>query len=145
MKFKLSLRFSLIMLLLMSSLTNAKTLADKAKADQASTFFIGQILAGDIETAYSLMSAYLGIDMSAFMERSKKVESDLKKLEQSIGKPLSYALLKKQSVDEHFYKVSYLLKYETAALVWEINYYQPDSGWRLVDISFNGDINALFE
>lgn len=125
--------------------SQAKTLPSKAKVDQASEFFMSQLLVGDIETAYTLMSAYQGVDMNAFIERSKKVEQDLANLQKSIGKPLSYALLKQQSVAEHFYKVSYLLKYESAALVWELNYYQPSTGWKLVDITFNGDINALFE
>ena len=105
---------------------------------------MGQLVAGEIEAGYSLMSAYLGVDINAFVEKGKKAEADIKQLQQSIGKPLSLALLKEESVGEHFYKLTYLLKYQAAALVWEINYYQPDSGWKLVDVSFNGDINALF-
>jgi len=70
---------------------------------------------------------------------------DMKQLESNQGKPLSFAMLKQESVGEHFYKISYLLKYPAAALVWELNYYQPAEGWNLVDISFNTDINALFE
>jgi hypothetical protein len=28
--------------------------------------------------------------------------------------------------------------------VWELNYYQANKGWHLVDVSFNTNINALF-
>jgi len=106
---------------------------------------MSQVLSGEVEAAYSLLSAYAGIDLEQFIERGKKVANDMKQLEKSAGKPLSFDLLETQSVGEHFYKITYLLKYETVALVWSLNYYQPKQGWKLVDVSFNGDINSLFK
>jgi hypothetical protein len=128
-----------------SSFTFSKSLASKEKINKVSDYFMGQLVEGEYEGAYSLMSAYIGISATQFEERGKKVSHNMKSLETSQGKPLSYALLKQESVDEHFYKITYLLKYPSAALVWELNYYQPEKGWNLVDISFNADINALFE
>lgn len=113
--------------------------------DKVSQLFMTQVQNGDIETAFSIMSAYLGVNMEQFLERAKKVDQDMKQFQQSVGKPLSYALLDKQAVGEHFYKITYLLKYESAALIWELNFYQPDQGWKLVDISFNANINELFK
>jgi len=141
-KFSLSV---LILLLTFLSQANAKPLASKEKVDKVSNYFMTQILNGEVEAAYSLLSAYIGIDLEQFTERGKKVASDIKRLEKSSGKPLSFDLLETQSVGEHFYKATYLLKYQSIALIWSINYYQPDKGWNLVDVSFNGDINALFK
>lgn len=141
----LHLCFSVLLLLSLGFSTQAKTLPSTEKLEQTGNFFMEQILAGEVESAYSLISAYLGVDLEPFLERGSKTAQDLKQLENKIGKPLSFALLKKQNVASHFYKVTYLLKYKTAALVWELNFYQPEKGWRLVDVSFNGDINALFE
>ena len=106
---------------------------------------MSQLMSGEFESAYSLMTAYIGVNITQFEERGKKAAEAMKQMEKTQGKPLSYALLKTQSVGEHFYKATYLLKYSAAALVWEFNYYQPDKGWKLVDISFNTNINALFE
>lgn len=128
-----------------SSQSHAKPLANKEKADKVSNYFMGQVLSGEVEAAYSLLSAYAGIDLEQFMERGKKVANDMTQLEKSSGKPLSFDLLETQAVGEHFYKITYLLKYETVALIWSLNYYQPDQGWKLVDVSFNGDINSLFK
>jgi hypothetical protein len=128
-----------------SSLSHAKPLVSKEKIDKVSDYFMSQLVGGEYEGSYSLMSAYIGVSPAQFEERGKKMSHNMKQLETSQGKPLSYALLKKESVGEHFYKISYLLKYPSAALVWELNYYQPSEGWNLVDISFNTDINALFE
>lgn len=132
-------------LLLSASLSSAKTLSDIDKVDKVSDFFMSQILSGDVPAAFALIATYLGVDGASFEERGKKAELSLTQLNSNLGKPLSYALLEKQAVGDHFYKVIYLLKYETAALVWEINYYQPNEGWKLVDINFNTDINALFK
>jgi|GEM_PF-1122391 len=123
----------------------AKTLADRQKVDQLSEQFMAQLAQGETENAYTLLSAYLGVDFEQFNQRARKVAQDMKMVQQSTGKALSYDLLKTQSVKDHFYKVSYLLKFPSAALIWELNYYQPESGWVLVDVSYNADINALFE
>lgn len=136
---------TLILLLTTPALSFAKTLEDTAKVDKVSDFFMSQILAGEVPSAFALISAYLGVDLAPFEERGKKAELNLNQLNSSLGKPLSYALLEKQAVGEHFYKLIYLLKYESAALVWEINYYQPSEGWKLVDVNFNTNINALFK
>ncbi|MFT5717010.1 MAG: hypothetical protein ACI9T7_001193 [Oleiphilaceae bacterium] len=141
-KFSVSL---FVLFVIFFSQAQAKSIASKDKTDKVSSYFMGQILSGEVEAAYSLLSAYAGIDLEQFIERGKKVSTDMKQLEKSAGKPLSFDLLETQSVGEHFYKITYLLKYETIALIWNINYYQPDKGWKLVDVSFNGDINALFK
>lgn len=140
----LSLTTAVFFLLSLSS-AQAKPLPSLQKIEKASDYFMTQLTQGEFEAAYSLMSAYIGFDMERFLEKGKKAEATLKSLEQKAGKPLSYALLKKESVDGHFYKLSYLLKYQNAALVWELNYYQPEKGWNLVDISFHGNINELFK
>ncbi len=135
----------LLMAPVFSGSTTAKGLSDKEKVDKVSEHFMEQIVAGSVSDAYALMSAYVGIDLEAFNERGKQVSASMSKLAASAGKPLSFALVKQQEVPGHFYKLTYLLKYPSAALLWELNYYQPENGWYLVDISFNTNINKLFE
>jgi len=143
---QLVLTFTFLTLsLFISASAIAKPLASKTKIDKVNDFFMSQLLSGEFEAAYSLISAYIGINAAQFEERGKKTAVSMAQIQQTQGKPISFDLLKKQSVGEHFYKVTYLLKYESAALVWSLNYYQPSKGWKLVDVSFNTDINALFE
>lgn len=123
---------------------HAKTLGDLNKVEAASDLFMSQIMAGEVSSAFSLISAYLAVEPTAFAESGKKAELALNQLNTKMGKPLSYSLLKKQSVGEHFHKLTYLLKYQSVAIVWEINYYQPSEGWKLIDINSNTNINDLF-
>jgi hypothetical protein len=134
-----------LFLLLSSSHVLAKSIADKAKMDSISETFMAQVAMGETEAALSLISAYIGVDAAQFQQRGQSIIGDMKQISVSAGQPISKALLKKQSVQDHFYKITYLLKFARAALVWELNYYQADKGWHLVDVSFNTDINALFE
>lgn len=145
MTFRTLLLTSFFSIFLFAASSHAKVLEDKSKVDKVSDFFMSQILTGDTLAAYSLISAYLGVDGAPFEEQGKKAALGLTTLNNNLGKPLSYALLEKQSVGEHFYKVIYLLKYESAAVIWEINYYQPSDGWKLVDINYNTNINSLFK
>ena len=123
----------------------AKSLPSTDKVVQESDLFMSQLADGDAETAINLISVYLGIDAEQFNQRAQKIVNDMKRINTSAGKALSFAKLDEQSIGEHFYKVRYLLKYQQAAIVWEINFYQPEQGWYLVDINFNTDINALFK
>ncbi len=143
MKFVSSL--CLLLCLSLSTSLQAKTLSDREKVDQLSERFMEQVQKGDYENAYTLLSAYLGVDFEQFNKRAQKVNNDMQLVLQSTGAALSFDLLKKESVKDHFYKISYLLKFQSAALIWELNYYQPENGWVLVDVSYNADIDALFE
>ena len=131
-------------LISISSQSFAKSLASTDKVDSASETFMKQILMSETSAAYNLISAYVGVNLEQFMQRGEKAAQDMATVKNGAGEPLSYALLKKQNIDEHFYKLTYLLKYRSAAIIWELNYYQADKGWHLVDVSFNGDINSLF-
>lgn len=136
---------SFALLWLLSTAAISKSFNSLEKVDQASELFMSQIFKGEVENAYALMSAYAGVDMNAFLERGEKAAQSLEKLESATGKAFTYAKIKTQAVEGHFYKITYLLKYASAALVWELNYYQPQDGWLLVDVSFNAEIDKLFE
>lgn len=139
----LSLTFALLAGLITTSAW-AKTIDSEKKLQQISDHFMTQVATGDTESALALIAAYLGVDAAQFEQRAGKLVNDMRRIESSAGKALSYAKLDDQRVGEHFYKSRYLLKFQQAALVWEINYYQASKGWQLVDVSFNTDIDALF-
>jgi hypothetical protein len=146
MRFSLTLlkTASAVLMLLFSVVSFAKSLPDSKRIDSTSETFMKQIIMGESDAAFSLISAYVGVNLEQFTQRGEKITADMNRISKSAGQPLSYSLLKRQSVDSHFYKLTYLVKYRSAALVWELNYYQANKGWHLVDVSFNTNINALF-
>ena len=131
--------------LFLSTSAWSKSIGSTDKVEQVSDHFMTQVTQGDSQSALSLIDAYLGVDTASFEQRASKIVNDMKRIETSAGKALSFAKIDTRRVGEHFYQVRYLLKFQQAALVWELNYYQPDTGWQLVDVSFNTDIDSLFE
>ena len=66
--------FTVIFVAALSTSASAKELSDTKKIAQVSEYFMGQLLSGEIESGYSLMSAYLGVDIKGFVEKGKKVK-----------------------------------------------------------------------
>lgn len=135
---------ALVLFSLTSTLAHAKALADTDKARALADAFMQQLTSGEVEAGYSTLSAYVGVDFEQFNARGKKMLSDLQQIETRVGKPLSYDHLATQAVKQHLLKLTYLLKYPSAAVIWEFNFYQPQNGWQLVDVSYHTNINALF-
>ncbi len=131
--------------LLLSTVAHARTLADAAAARKLADQFMAQLVKGEADAGYDMLSAYIGVDFEQFNQRGKKMLGDLQQIGSSVGKPIGFDLLATQSVKTHFMKLTYLLIYGNAALVWELNFYQPEKGWQLVDVSYHANINDLFQ
>jgi hypothetical protein len=134
----------LFLMMLLTIDVQARTLNDENAARKVADQFMTQLTSGEVESGYNLLSAYVGVDFDQFNARGKKIANDLKQIEASTGKPIAFALLSTQTVPTHFLKLTYLLKFASAAIVWELNFYQPEAGWNLVDVSYHTDINKLF-
>jgi hypothetical protein len=106
--------------------------------------FMSALLKGNTEQAYKEIIPAAGDEKERFTQQGMSVSAYMTKVREQIGEPISFDLIATQSIKEHFFKQKYLLKFDNAAIVWEINYYQPKQGWKLVDITYNTDIEALF-
>ncbi len=107
--------------------------------------FMTLLLKGDTEKAYKDLLAASGGGSERLKKQGTGVADFMQKVRMQLGEPIAFDLISTQSIKEHFFKQKYLLKFDNAAIVWEINYYQPTKGWKLVDIAYNTDIDALFE
>ncbi len=106
--------------------------------------FMSALLKGNTEQAYKEIIPVAGTEKERFTQQGLSVSAYMTKVREQIGEPVSFDLIATQSIKDHFFKQKYLLKFDNAAIVWEINYYQPTQGWKLVDITYNTDIEALF-
>ena len=107
--------------------------------------FMSALLKGNTKQAYKDIVPYAGEEKERFTQQGMSVAAYMTKVREQIGEPISFDLIATQSIKEHFFKQTYLLKFDNAAIVWEINYYQPKQDWKLVDITYNTDIDALFK
>jgi len=103
------------------------------------------LLKGKTEQAYKELLTEVGGDTARLTQQATEMATFMVKVREQLGEPISYDLITTDSIKEHFFKQKYLLKFDNAAIVWEVNYYQPREGWKLVDVAYNTDIDALFE
>ena len=106
--------------------------------------FMSLLLKGNTALAYKDLLSTVGGDSERLQQQAADVASFMTKVREQLGEPISYDLITTDSIKEHFFKQKYLLKFDNAAIVWEINYYQPRNHWKLVDVAYNTDIDALF-
>ena len=116
----------------------------KEDLKKAGDQFMSALLKGKTEQAYKNIISTTGEEKERFTQQGTSVSAYMTKVREQIGEPVSFDLIATQSIKDHFFKQKYLLKFDNAAIVWEINYYQPKQGWKLVDITYNTDIEALF-
>ncbi|MFD2229414.1 hypothetical protein [Alkalimarinus sediminis] len=117
----------------------------KEQLSKAGSDFMSLLLKGRTEQAYQTLLAEVGGDSDRLNQQATDVAAFMLKVREQLGDPISYDLITTDSIKNHFFKQKYLLKFDNAAIVWEINYYQPRDGWKLVDVAYNTDIDALFK
>lgn len=133
-----------------NNLASASTSAPENQSSKESLKKIGDqfmstILKGNTEQAYKDIIPATGDEKERFTQIGMRVTAEMKKLREQIGEPLSFDFITAQSIKDHFFKQIYLLKFNNAAIVWEINYYQPNQGWKIVEINYNANFDDLFE
>ncbi|UZE95447.1 hypothetical protein [Alkalimarinus alittae] len=115
------------------------------KLTKAGDHFMSLLLKGKTELAYKDLLLAVGGDSERLQNQATEVAAFMLKVREQLGSPIAYDLITTDNIKTHFYKQKYLLKFDNAAIVWEINYYQPRNSWTLVDVAYNTDIDALFD
>lgn len=115
------------------------------KLNNAGDQFMSLLKTGKTEQAYKDLLIAVGGDSERLQQQATEVASFMLKVREQLGNPIAYDLIDTDHIKTHFFKQIYLLKFDNAAIVWEINYYQPSNGWKLVDVAYNTDIDALFD
>lgn len=137
--------FLSLLLLSISLASRAETLADPAAAAKATQSFMDQAHAGKVGDAYGLLTPYLGVESEPYKKTASEADGFFQKVFNQVGKPLSSAIVRQETIDGHFYRITWLQKYATAAFVWQFSFYQPDSGWRLVGVTYSTDVDFLYK
>jgi hypothetical protein len=131
----------------MNQVVKADTIKSAAAVNKISDAFMQQIKEGKVDEAYKALSSYISIDKDKFLAVGTKASVYIGQVQKKIGLPLEVSLVKNKAVRNDFIRKMYLLKYPTAALVWELTYYQPESkkGWILIGVNYSSNIDPLFQ
>lgn len=137
----------LFFIALLAAVWSFNSLATPKGADQLDSVgekFMASIMSAKTKQAYTDLSPIVGVNLEQFNQAGEQAAGYMEKVRERIGEPLSFDLISTQKIKQHFIKQTYLLKFKTAALVWELTYYRPEAEWKLVGINYSTDIDALF-
>ena len=120
-------------------------LASRDAISEKTASFMERLDEGRVLAAYKAMKAVLGVDTKPFMKDAEKARKFFGQVRERVGEPLGAARVKRESIDDHFHRQSYLQKFESAALHWQFTFYRPAEEWVLVGVSYSTDLDPLYQ
>ena len=111
---------------------------------EASEQFMNHLQEDRVLTAYETLAPILGVDAAPYERSAEEAHQFFGQVYQQIGEPLSWAQVLEEYIDDHFLRLTFLQKFESAAFAWEMTFYRPDTHWRLVGISYTTDLDRLY-
>lgn len=124
---------------------DSEGLKDHQAIREKTEHFMDRLNEGRVLAAYKDMKAILGVDSEPFMEDAEKARKFFGQVRDRVGEPLESARVRRESIDGHFHRQSYLQKFESAALHWQFTFYRPADEWVLVGVSYSTDLEALYQ
>ncbi|MDX5298581.1 MAG: hypothetical protein LPK85_06485 [Gammaproteobacteria bacterium] len=118
---------------------------DLGAVNSAVERFVEAMNRGEVAPAHRELRAHLGVSLEAFDAAVRDTVADMANLREQLGKPIGMVLVDKQAIGEDFYRLIYLQKYSSAAIVWELTFYRPLSTWLVVGVNYSADIDKLFQ
>lgn len=120
-------------------------LATRDAISEKTAGFMERLDEGRVLAAYKDMKAVLGVDTKPFMEDAEKARKFFGQVRKRVGEPLGATRVKRESIDDHFHRQSYLQKFESAALHWQFTFYKPENQWVLVGVSYSTNLEPLYQ
>ncbi|WP_148864097.1 hypothetical protein [Marinobacter fonticola] len=141
-----STRYLLVSLLMsvLSLSANADTLPAPDSVEPKTRAFMQQVADGRVAEAYSGLAPYLGVSREPFDASAREADSYFRKVHDRAGKTLDTVRVRREAIDDHFYRETWLQKFSEAAMAWQFTFYRATDGWKLVGVSYTTDIESLY-
>ncbi len=144
MNYGITRAFSLALLFTFGSTLHAAKLENRNEMLTLSTEFIEQVAQEKTEKAYRNIQRYAIASDAEFGSILEQALKQSKLIETELGRSTGHALIRKETIGNAFERHTWLIKYQKAALVWQITYYQAEEGWQVMAINFNADVEPLY-
>lgn len=131
-------------LLAQSVWAESGSLATPSQVDASTSEFMAQVAKGDVSGAYQGLRAYLGVPAEPYDASAREADEYFDRVAAQVGDTLSVSAARREAIGEDFYRVTWLQKFETAAMAWTFTFYQPRDGYRLVGVSYSTELADLY-
>ena len=112
---------------------------NKLTTDMMNKFVIRQF-----DIGVDLIKPYTVLKDSDLNVIKTQIQAKLPAIEASYGICVGYELVFKEQIGESLLKIIELQKYKKYALRWNMIFYNNGEEWKLVNLSYNDNINEIF-
>lgn len=121
------------------------TLASPTAIDTSTRDFMTQVAAGQVSAAYQSLRPYLGVPAEPYDASASEARTYFGQVTERVGDTLAISAARREAIAEDFYRITWLQKFDTAAIAWTFTFYQPEEGYRLVGVSYSTELSELYQ
>lgn len=128
-----------------SGVNGAEYLSDEMACIKLSGRFMGDLVEGEIERAFSQIEPYFPISRRQFEGLMKKTKVQLQGSQSDFGNTLGYKFVREERVKDFLVRFTFVLKHEFTVTKWRFIYYKPSEKWLLNSLNWNDQVEGLFQ
>ncbi|MDX1634203.1 MAG: hypothetical protein R3280_06180 [Marinobacter sp.] len=122
----------------------ADTLSTPAAIDTHTGAFMTRVADGDVGAAYRSLRPYLGVPAEPYDASAEEARTYFNQVAERVGDTLAVSQARREAIGADFYRVTWLQKFDTAAIAWTFTFYQPLEGYKLVGVSYSTELSDLY-
>lgn len=107
--------------------------------------FMTRVADNQVEAAYQQLRPFLGVASDPFDQSAREANAYFQLVTGQVGQPLASVYLRSEGIGEHFYRETWLQKFNAAAIAWTFTFYRPNDDWKLVGVSYSTDLDTLYQ
>lgn len=141
------IRYILIALTLLSApmLTWADTVKSETEAKQLAEKVMMQVGKSNLSEAFALMKPYIDIPESEFQGLALQTKSKRDQFGTRYGETIGYEFVSEKKAGESILRFVYVEKAAKRPLPWVFIFYKKPSGWGLVAVFWNDQVQSAFQ
>ena len=136
------MRWSALALLLLLAAPGTGLAQETADPKGWAEKFVGLMVTEGAAQAYRFLEATSFIALSDPVAL-KGVRQTMIKADSAFGAAIGFEAVAEKKIGGSILLLTYLVKYERSAIVWELDFYKPKSGWNLHKFRFYDNLAKL--
>jgi len=135
----------MLAIIVFGSIAHADSFSSKQHIDEFIKGVIPNLVTENYKEGFYKLKPYWPIPGVEIDSVINKIDLQMPTISKRFGKVLSMEFIKSESIGASFYKIVYLQKYESHAMVWDFSFYKPADVWFVNQVYFSDSLRKLYE
>ncbi|MDX1285306.1 MAG: hypothetical protein R3182_09845 [Draconibacterium sp.] len=132
-------------LLFLSNTVFAKELKSENDIRKFSDMFMAYITKEQVSKAFDTAKPNWPIPKVEIDGLANTVQQQWPIISNRFGKSIEYEFVRKERIGKSFLRYYYLHKFSNHAIYWKIDFYKPNNAWIINTITFQDNLDILYE